>query len=96
MLSYEYERCSDSLWEGVIVDLAAGTTGGAAGTDAIDGFEQVKGSSRADLLSGDDQANLLIGLGWDDELAGGAGDDTADGGSGIDTCEAETELNCEN
>ncbi len=73
-------------FEGVTVDLAAGTgSGGTAEGDTLSGIENVTGSDHADTLTGDSGANLLDGGGGDDTLQGGAGADTLTGGSGSDT-----------
>ena len=89
----------------VSVDLAAGSSSGpVAGSDVLDGFENLWGSSADDLLQGDDSANwilgsfgddLLEGRGGDDTLDGGEGDDDADGGAGFDGCIAEARTACE-
>ena len=69
-----------------------GYAGDALG-DAVDGFEDVLGSSRSDRITGDDVANvlvggrgndLLVGAGGDDILIGGRGHDSLVGGSGQD------------
>ena len=75
---------------GVFVNLQAGTVSGAAGDDLISGFENVQGSTAADVLIGDGAGNALFGdagndnllaNGGDDFLIGGAGDDAIDGGA---------------
>jgi uncharacterized repeat protein (TIGR01451 family) len=62
----------------VTIDLAlttAQSTGGA-GTDTLNGFENIVGSNYADTLRGDGAVNVLNG---------GSGNDTLDGGNGTDT-----------
>lgn len=69
----------------VRVDLTRLTaSGGDAGGDLFDGFEDVEGSAFADTLAGDAGANRLFGGAGDDALSGGAGDDMLDGGAGAD------------
>ncbi|MBC6981702.1 hypothetical protein [Caulobacter sp. 17J80-11] len=58
---------------------------GGAGSDTLNGFENVAGSRYGDRLSGDDGNNVLTGLGGDDLLDGGAGNDVLDGGLNFDT-----------
>ncbi|MCW5734040.1 MAG: PQQ-dependent sugar dehydrogenase [Enhydrobacter sp.] len=72
---------------GVIVDLAVATaqdTGGA-GSDTLQGVEDLRGSRFADQLGGDEKANRLFGEDGVDMLFGQAGDDVLDGGAGDDT-----------
>jgi len=85
------------------IDLAQGSATGW-GTDRVEGFEDVWGSSFDDTLSGDAAANTIFGSGGrdsifgvagDDNLVGGRGEDAADGGAGTDTCDVETEIACE-
>ena len=66
-------------------DLSTGIAWGAAGSDTLDGIENVVGSRFADLLIGDAGANLLAGRAGADVLEGRAGADVLLGGSGIDT-----------
>ncbi|HEY0623756.1 hypothetical protein [Sphingomonas sp.] len=69
----------------VQVDLTRLTaSGGDAGGDLFDGFEDVEGSAFADTLAGDAGANRLFGGNGDDVLSGGGGDDLLDGGAGAD------------
>ena len=78
-LSYEHSN------RGVHVDLSDhSASGGHAGGDRIDGFENVVGSSHKDVLSGSDAANRLWGLDGDDTLSGEDGDDQLAGGAGHD------------
>ena len=90
-------------FEPVAIDLAQGSATGW-GTDRVEGFEDVWGSSFDDTLSGDAAANTIFGSGGrdsifgvagDDNLVGGRGEDVADGGAGTDTCDVETEVACE-
>jgi glucose/arabinose dehydrogenase len=71
---------------GVEVDLSRSlqrTSGGAAG-DVLSGFENIAGSSRADVLAGNGLANKLFGGQGGDRLSGRSGDDLLDGGPGND------------
>ncbi|MFL5843854.1 MAG: calcium-binding protein [Solirubrobacteraceae bacterium] len=94
----------------VTVDLAASASG-AAGSDALKGFENLLGSAFADVLSGDAGANridggagadVIAGLGGDDDLRVRDGEnDTADCGAGTDAVIADaaatdTLIGCEN
>ena len=67
----------------VTVDLSTGVATGA-GTDAISGFENLKGSSYGDTLTGDSGSNVINGSSGDDTLIGLGGNDTMIGGSGTD------------
>ncbi|WP_376099251.1 hypothetical protein ACE7GA_10785 [Roseomonas sp. CCTCC AB2023176] len=60
---------------GVVVDLAAGSATGGAGTDVLTGIENVAGSTFADTLRGNDAANVLNGGSGRNALAGRDGDD---------------------
>ncbi len=72
--------------QGVSIDLAFGdAAGGEAAGDEIAGFEAVRGSSRADTITGDDADNWLAGGINNDILSGGAGNDTLLGEVGADT-----------
>lgn len=80
---------------GINVNLLTGINhGGDAEGDTLDGIENVKGSARADIITGDGGANRLDGGAGNDVLSGGAGndvlvgnagDDMIDGGAGSDT-----------
>ena len=60
-------------FEGVTVDLAAGTgSGGEAEGDTLSGIENVTGSDHADTLTGDSGVNVLTGGAGDDVLSGGS------------------------
>ena len=74
-VSYDYANA------GVVVDLAAGGTGGG---DIFVSIENLQGGRFGDRLYGDSGANLLIGGDGDDNLAGRAGDDILEGGAGAD------------
>ena len=64
---------------GVTVGLLAG-----GAVDTLSGFESLRGSGFADLLTGDDGANRIEGLAGDDVLDGRLGDDTLLGAVGRD------------
>ena len=75
-------RASNS---GVTLNLATGTvSGGYAEDDVINGFENVIGSTDADVLAGDSGANEIWGDEGDDTLHGDAGDDVLSGQAGDD------------
>lgn len=74
---------------GVTIDLLKRTAaGGDASGDAIANFENVIGSSYADVLAGDAKNNILSGGGGDDVFLVSAGIDRYDGGAGNDTFDA--------
>jgi Ca2+-binding RTX toxin-like protein len=56
-----------------------------AGTDALLAFEDVRGGSGADVLTGDGAANRVDGGAGNDVLRGKGADDTLIGGGGSDT-----------
>lgn len=73
---------------GVAVDLAAGTTGGDAGSDALSGFENIVGTPSDDVLRGTEyEANIINGLAGDDVVFPGAhvDNDVIHGDAGVDT-----------
>jgi Ca2+-binding RTX toxin-like protein len=72
---------------GVSVDLAqtAPQQTGAAGTDAIAGFEKLGGSPYDDVLRGTDGPEMLFGEDGDDVLAARGGGDLLEGDGGADT-----------
>lgn len=77
---------------GVIVDLNAGTSHGAAsddvagvGNDTFSGANAARGSNFADTIFGDSLVNVLEGRDGDDRLDGRGGSDTLTGGNGADT-----------
>ncbi|MCA0257005.1 MAG: cadherin domain-containing protein, partial [Proteobacteria bacterium] len=75
---------------GVTVDLGLTTaqfSGGDASGDILSGFENIIGSSQADVLIGDANANRLTGGAGDDLLIGLGGADQLIGGDGIDTAD---------
>lgn len=75
----------DALTNGVVIDLAAGTTNkGQFGTDTLISIESAWGTDLDDTISGTTGVNVLRGEGGNDYLTGGAGNDTLHGGSGID------------
>lgn len=81
-------------WRGVEINLSTGFAAfGDAKDDTISGFENIVGSSFADVLTGDAGTNRLFGKDGDDQLNGldgndflfgGAGADAMDGGDGFD------------
>ena len=64
------------------VNLAAGTTSGAFGSDTLTSIEGAIAGSGNDIFTGDGNANTYRGGAGDDLVYGSAGDDTLDGGSG--------------
>ena len=73
---FDYARY-DLAGAGVSVDLAAGSSAGGEGSDAIVGIEGVIGSNFADSLVGDGADNQLGGRSGDDVIKGGRGTDAA-------------------
>lgn len=81
----------------VVANLTTGSATGGGGTDVLSGFENIRGSTYADTLTGDGNANTLWGSGGADKLSGAAGNDalvinktdvstaTVNGGAGVDT-----------
>jgi Ca2+-binding RTX toxin-like protein len=69
----------------VVVNLGAGSSSGADGSDTLIAIENVRGSNFNDTLTGDNGDNVLTGLGGGDSLVGGNGNDTLYGGDGQDT-----------
>ena len=70
---------------GVIVNLAAGGTGGDAAGDSYVSIERVFGTSFDDSITGSDGNDVLLGNGGSDYLAGGLGNDSLIGGAGTDS-----------
>ncbi len=64
--------------------VAAFGSGGEAQGDSVREFENVRGSSFEDSITGDTQANSLVGNDGDDTLIGGGANDTLNGGDGND------------
>lgn len=77
----EFALNANGAWQ----DVAA--TGGAPGLGYVQetGIEDVKGTAKADKLTGDSGANQLQGLSGSDRLEGLSGSDTLIGGNGRDT-----------
>lgn len=72
--------------KGVVVNLATGRgVDGWGNADRISGFEEVRGTGKADTLTGNDLANQLQGGNGGDSLAGAGGADTLIGDFGADT-----------
>lgn len=67
--------------QSVTVDLRKGTADGD-GADTLAGFENVRGSRKADVIDGDENKNRLDGLGGADEINGGKDADVLLGGVG--------------
>lgn len=61
---------------GVTVTINGSASGGHAGGDTLDGFENLVGSDYADTLTGDSGANIIVGGDGGDSLAGGLGNDS--------------------
>lgn len=79
-VSYEHAAA------GVKLDLSktgAQATGGS-GTDVVLNFENVRGSTSGDTLTGNNGDNVIEGLGGGDTLSGGKGNDALIGGKGND------------
>jgi Ca2+-binding RTX toxin-like protein len=72
-----------SATKGVTVDLRKGTAKGA-GADTVDGFENVQGSGKGDVIRGNKGVNELDGKGGADDVSGGDGNDDVLGGDGND------------
>jgi Ca2+-binding RTX toxin-like protein len=68
----------------VTASLAAGTAAGD-GADLLLGFENLRGSTFADVLTGNAGPNTLSGGSGNDRFSAGAGNDAVDGGAGVDT-----------
>jgi Ca2+-binding RTX toxin-like protein len=66
------------------VAATAQNTGGA-GSDTLDGIENLRGSAFADTLKGNSGPNVLTGLAGNDSLSGFGGADQLLGGDGNDT-----------
>jgi Ca2+-binding RTX toxin-like protein len=88
----------------LVVDLVEGTAVEERGSDTLENFENIVGSSFADTIVGDDGPNAIWGGSGDDSLVGDSGDDTligqrgedeVNGGDDLDTCDGETEIDCE-
>ena len=73
-----------SFLDPVTVVLGAGSSTGAADTDALSSIENATGGGGQDVLIGDAGANALVGNGGDDTLTGFEGNDTLDGGGSSD------------
>ncbi len=70
---------------GVTVNLGAGTSSGADGSDILVSIENAVGGAFNDVLSGNSGANDLGGGGGHDSLSGAAGDDDLYGEDGNDS-----------
>jgi Ca2+-binding RTX toxin-like protein len=88
----------------LVIDLVEGTAVEDRGSDTLENFENVIGSTFADTIIGDDGPNsiwggsgadTLSGAGGDDMLIGERGNDNVNGGDGTDICDGETEIECE-
>ncbi|HGY9627566.1 TPA: beta strand repeat-containing protein, partial [Pseudomonas putida] len=74
----------------VNLNLATAQNTGGAGTDTLNGIENLIGSDYNDTLTGNGGDNLLIGGLGNDTLSGGAGNDVLLGGLGDDTLNGGT------
>jgi Ca2+-binding RTX toxin-like protein len=72
-----------SATKGVTVDLKKGTAKGD-GADTLDGFENVEGTRKADVIHGSGGKNTLDGADGPDTISGGNGADQVLGGDGND------------
>jgi Ca2+-binding RTX toxin-like protein len=81
-LSYEHSGAGVSVT--LVAGQAALTSGGDADGDVATLFENIKGSSHDDTLTGDSGANVIDGGAGNDTINGGAGNDTLMGGAGND------------
>ena len=71
---------------GIAIDVCAETADGLEiGSDAISGFEAIKGGSGDDHIIGSDVAEHLVGNAGNDVIADGGGCDRIEAGSGDDT-----------
>ncbi|MFK4525265.1 Ca2+-binding RTX toxin-like protein [Bradyrhizobium japonicum] len=77
-----YEHATAGVTVSLAVTAAQNTLG--AGTDTLNGFENLTGSAFNDVLTGSNAANVLTGGAGNDVLNGGGGADTLDGGAGAD------------
>jgi Ca2+-binding RTX toxin-like protein len=70
----------------VVVNLTTGKATGE-GTDTLTGIEHIKGSAKADTLTGNNLNNTIDGGAGNDILAGLLGNDTLNGETGFDTAD---------
>ena len=77
-----YASSAGGVTVSLAITAAQNTIG--AGTDTISNFENIIGSSFADVLTGDGAANVIDGGNGDDVIEGGSGNDTLTGASGAD------------
>jgi Ca2+-binding RTX toxin-like protein len=75
---------------GVTVNLTSGVGNSSGDTDLLTTFENVLGTSGADLLVGDGAVNTLTGADGNDVLRGLAGADSLAGGTGVDMVDYST------
>lgn len=78
-----YASASSAVTVNLGLTAAQNTIG--AGTDTLNGIENLLGSGFNDTLTGDAAANSISGGAGNDTLQGGGGDDALDGGGGADT-----------
>jgi Ca2+-binding RTX toxin-like protein len=69
----------------VQINLLEHTTSGGAGSDDVNGVENVDGSAFDDEITGNAQNNVLSGNAGEDTINGGNGDDVENGGTENDT-----------
>lgn len=72
------------------VNLATGSSTGAAGNDTLRYIERAVGSNYADEIIGSAGGNILYGGGGNDAIDGGAGNDLIVGGGGYDALHGGT------
>ncbi|WP_052248760.1 hypothetical protein [Leisingera sp. ANG-Vp] len=85
LVSYEFAGTA------VTVDLENNASNsGQADGDVLTGIENLKGSSKADVLEGDSAANFIWGSQGADSIRGESGNDTLYGGSQSDTVDGGT------
>jgi Ca2+-binding RTX toxin-like protein len=90
-LTNPLENITIALGQGSVAGTAAWNVGTLRlETDTLSGFENVRGSNRAEAIVGNGGNNVLEGRGGADVLQGHAGNDRLDGGLGVDTASYHT------
>lgn len=77
-----YSAATGSIMVSLAITTAQST--GGAGRDRVSGFENLKGGSADDTLTGSDGVNVIWGEAGDDTIWGGGGPDELHGGVGND------------